>query len=170
MTDRCNLRCVYCMPEGGVQSFRHEDVLNYEEIVRVVRQAAALGVKHLRVTGGEPMARKGCLELVDMLHHILGIETIALTTNGLLLDGRIAEAKAKGLTSLNISMDSVDAEIFRTMTRGGDVHTVLRVIDEALAGGLEGEDQCGARAGHERRRLDAGGGVGADAAHLRALH
>ena len=58
ITDRCNLRCVYCMPEGGVQSFRHEDVLNYEEIVRIVRQAAALGVKHLRVTGGEPMARK----------------------------------------------------------------------------------------------------------------
>ena len=137
ITDRCNLRWVYCMPEGGVQSFRHEDVLNYEEIVRVVRQAAALGVKHLRVTGGEPMARKGCLELVDMLHHIPGIETIALTTNGLLLDGRIAEAKAKGLTSLNISMDSVDAEIFRTMTRGGDVHTVLRVIDEALAAGLK---------------------------------
>lgn len=72
-----------------------------------------------------------------MLHHIPGIETIALTTNGLLLDGRIAEAKAKGLTSLNISMDSVDAEIFRTMTRGGDVHTVLRVIDEALAAGLK---------------------------------
>ena len=137
ITDRCNLRCVYCMPEGGVQSFRHEDVLSYEEIVRVVRQAAALGVKHLRVTGGEPMARKGCLELVDMLHHIPGIETIALTTNGLLLDGRIAEAKAKGLTSLNISMDSVDAETFRAMTRGGDVNTVLRVIDEALAAGLK---------------------------------
>ena len=109
ITDRCNLRCVYCMPEGGVQSFRHEDVLNYEEIVRVVRQAAALGVKHLRVTGGEPMARKGCLELVDMLHHIPGIETIALTTNGLLLDGRIAEAKAKGLTScLLYTSDAAD--------------------------------------------------------------
>ena len=136
ITDRCNLRCVYCMPEGGVQCFRHEDVLTYEEITRVAAQAAALGVKHLRVTGGEPMARKGCLELVDMLHHIPGIETISMTTNALLLDGRVEEAKAKGLTAVNVSMDSVDAETFRAMTRGGDVNVVLRVIDEALAAGL----------------------------------
>ena len=94
VTDRCNLRCIYCMPASGVQSFCHSDVLSYEEIVRVVRQAAALGIRHLRVTGGEPMARKGCMELIDMLHRIPGIETIALTTNAMLLDGRVQEIRS----------------------------------------------------------------------------
>ncbi len=84
------------MPASGVQSFCHSDVLNYEEIVRVVRQAAALGIRHLRVTGGEPMVRKGCMELIDMLHRIPGIETIALTTNAMLLDGRVQEIRTRG--------------------------------------------------------------------------
>lgn len=136
VTDRCNLRCIYCMPAGGVQSFRHSDVLSYEEIVRVVRQAAALGIRHLRVTGGEPMARKGCMELIDMLHRIPGIETIALTTNAMLLDGRVQEIHGKGLTSMNISVDSLDPDVFREMTRGGDIRVVRRVIEDALDAGI----------------------------------
>lgn len=136
VTDRCNLRCIYCMPASGVQSFRHSDVLSYEEIVRVVRQAAALGIRHLRVTGGEPMARKGCMELIDMLHRIPGIETIALTTNAMLLDGRVQEIHGKGLTSMNISVDSLDPDVFREMTRGGDIQVVLRVIEDALDAGI----------------------------------
>ena len=136
VTDRCNLRCIYCMPASGVQSFRHSDVLSYEEIVRVVRQAAALGIRHLRVTGGEPMARKGCMELIDMLHRIPGIETIALTTKAMLLDGRVQEIHDKGLTSMNISVDSLDPDVFREMTRGGDIQVVLRVIEDALDAGI----------------------------------
>ena len=136
VTDRCNLRCIYCMPANGVQSFRHSDVLSYEEIVRVVRQAAALGIRHLRVTGGEPMARKGCMELIDMLHRIPGIETIALTTNAMLLDGRVQEIHGKGLTSMNISVDSLDPDVFRKMTRGGDIQVVRRVIEDALDAGI----------------------------------
>lgn len=136
VTDRCNLRCIYCMPASGVQSLRHSDVLSYEEIVRVVRQAAALGIRHLRVTGGEPMARKGCMELIDMLHHIPGIETIALTTNAMLLDGRVQELRSKGLTSMNISVDSLNPDVFREMTRGGDIQVVRRVIEDALDAGI----------------------------------
>ena len=136
VTDRCNLRCIYCMPANGVQSFCHSDVLSYEEIVRVVRQAAALGIRHLRVTGGEPMARKGCMELIDMLHRIPGIETIALTTNQMLLDGHVQEIRSKGLTSMNISVDSLDPVVFREMTRGGDIQVVRRVIEDALDAGI----------------------------------
>ena len=136
ITDRCNLRCIYCMPEGGVSAMRHEDMLTYEEIERIVRLMARLGVRHLRVTGGEPMARKGCLKLVEKLHAIDGIEDVAMTTNALLLDGRIAEAKAAGLSSLNISLDTLDAQTFKMLTRGGDVSRVRTTIDEALANGL----------------------------------
>ena len=152
VTDRCNLRCIYCMPASGVQSFCHSDVLSYEEIVRVVRQAAALGIRHLRVTGGEPMARKGCMELIDMLRRIPGIETIALTTNAMLLDGRVQEIRSKGLTSMNISVDS----LARDRGCAGCRHT--------------GENQCCSRAGLERRGADAGGGAGENEGYLRPVY
>ena len=137
VTDRCNLRCVYCMPENGVKEFTHSDILSYEEIVRIVRQAASLGIRHLRVTGGEPMARRGCLDFVRMLRGIPGIETIAMTTNGLLLDGRIPEAKEAGLNALNLSMDALDPDIYSRMTRGGDVQKALRVVRDALENGMD---------------------------------
>lgn len=136
ITDRCNLRCVYCMPEHGVPEFTHLDILSYEEIARIVRQAAGLGIRHLRITGGEPMARKGCLELIRMLRDISGIETIAMTTNGLLLEGLIGEAKEAGLNALNLSVDALDPEIYSRMTRGGDVRQVLRVMRGALDAGM----------------------------------
>lgn len=137
ITDRCNLRCIYCMPEGGVHSLSHEDVLNFDEICRVVKASAALGVHHLRITGGEPMVRKDCLSLIAQLHAIPGIETISMTTNALLLDGHIQEARDAGLSALNISMDTLDPMLFHQMTRGGDVTRVLAVIDEALALGMK---------------------------------
>ena len=133
ITDRCNLRCVYCMPEGGVVSMAHGDVLSYEEIVRVVRLLARLGVRHLRVTGGEPMARRGCLSLIERLHAIDGVETIAMTTNALLLSGCVGWAHEAGLGALNISIDSLNPDTYRAMTRGGDVRRVLSVIDDALS-------------------------------------
>ena len=137
ITDRCNLRCVYCMPERGVTCMRHEDVLSYEEIVRTVRALAALGIRHVRVTGGEPMARRGCLTLVERLHAIPGIETVSMTTNALLLDGCVAWAKEAGLSAPNVSLDTLNPDAYRRMTRGGDVSRVLSVIGEALALGLQ---------------------------------
>lgn len=136
ITDRCNLRCVYCMPEEGVSCLRHADILTFEEIERVVRALQRLGVRYVRVTGGEPMARLGCLELVERIHWIPGIEEIAMTTNGILLDGQVKRAKQAGLDALNISLDTLDPEVYRGITRGGELGKVLRVIDDALATGL----------------------------------
>lgn len=137
ITDRCNLRCIYCMPENGVSSISHDVLLRYEEIVRVVRLMQPLGVQKVRITGGEPMARRGCLELVRSLHEMGGLSRIAMTTNALLLRGRMREARDKGLTSVNVSLDTLDPIRYRQMTRLGDVAPVLDVIDEALACGLD---------------------------------
>ena len=136
ITDRCNLRCVYCMPEGGVSTLRHSDILTYEEILRLTGLLTRLGVRHLRVTGGEPMARRGCLDLVQRLHGLRGVETIAMTTNALLLRGRVAEARAAGLDALNISLDTLDPATYAAMTRGGRVEDVLSVIDDAVSLGM----------------------------------
>lgn len=136
ITDRCNLRCVYCMPENGVQSMQHGDILTYEEIVRLVRLMTQLGIRHVRITGGEPMARRGCLDLVDRIHRIPGIETIAMTTNGLLLSGCVSWAREAGLDAINVSLDTLNPETYRKMARGGDVRRVLAVIDEALELGM----------------------------------
>lgn len=136
ITDRCNLRCIYCMPENGVSSILHDALLRYEEIVRVVRLMQPLGVQKVRITGGEPMARRGCLELVRSLHEMGGLSRIAMTTNALLLRGRMREARDKGLTSINISLDTLDPVCYRQMTRLGNVAPVLDAIDEALTCGL----------------------------------
>ena len=136
VTDRCNLRCVYCMPENGVSSISHDSLLRYEEIVRLVRLMQPLGVQKVRITGGEPMARRGCLDLVQNLHEMGGLSRIAMTTNALLLRGRMQEARDKGLTSINISLDTLDPVCYRQMTRLGNVTPVLDAIDEALTCGL----------------------------------
>ena len=136
ITDRCNLRCVYCMPEGGVSTLRHSDILTYEEILRLTGLLTRLGVRHLRVTGGEPMARRGCLDLVRRLHGLRGVETIAMTTNALLLRGRVAEAREAGLDALNISLDTLDPATYAAMTRGGRVEDVLSIIDDAVSLGM----------------------------------
>ncbi len=136
LTDRCNLRCLYCMPEGGVESFSHREILSFEEITRLVRLMTRLGVHAVRLTGGEPLTRKGCLDLVGMLHALPGIDRISITTNGILLKGRTAEAVKNGLTDVNISLDTVDPEKYMQITRGGKVGDVLDALREALDAGL----------------------------------
>ena len=136
ITDKCNLRCLYCMPEAGVEYMPHDELLNYQEIQRIVACMARLGVHAVRLTGGEPMARRGCLELISMLKRTEGIDGVAMTTNGILLRGRVAEAAAAGLDALNVSIDAVDPAIFRQMTRGGDVGDVLATVREAVDCGL----------------------------------
>ena len=136
ITDRCNLRCVYCMPESGVKLFEHKDILTYEEIIRVAGVAAALGVRKIRLTGGEPLTRKNIFYLIASLKAINGIEDISLTTNGILLEkcaGRLADS---GLNRVNISLDTLRPDRYKEITRGGDICLVMKGIEAAEAAGL----------------------------------
>ena len=136
VTDRCNLRCVYCMPAEGVDLLAHEDALSYEEIYRVATAAAELGIKKVRITGGEPLVRIGLSSLIGMLAQIEAIDDIALTTNGILLARYANELKAAGLRRVNISLDTLKPDKFRLITRGGDLDTVLESIEAAGIAGL----------------------------------
>lgn len=137
VTDKCNLRCVYCMPEEGMEFEPDERLLSFTEIAEVVRVLAGLGVRKLRLTGGEPLLRKDLDKLVAMLSAIPGIEDIALTTNGIFFASKAEKLKAAGLTRVNISLDSLRADRFSLITRGGDIKKVLDAIDAALRVGLD---------------------------------
>ena len=136
VTDKCNLRCLYCMPECGVEPLSHEELLTFEEIRRVAACMARLGIHTFRVTGGEPMARRGCLHLVRMLKETENVRRVTMTSNGILLRGRIAEAVDAGLDALNISLDALSPEVYAKITRGGDVRAVRAVLQEAVDLGL----------------------------------
>jgi GTP 3',8-cyclase len=135
VTDRCNLRCVYCMPEEGMTFLPHADVLTFEEIERVARVARSLGVTSIRLTGGEPLVRQGLVGLVARLAN-LGFDDIALTTNGIRLARLASSLAAAGLTRVNISCDSLRAERFAKIRRRGDLATVLDAMDVAEDRGL----------------------------------
>ncbi|MDR1622746.1 MAG: GTP 3',8-cyclase MoaA [Synergistaceae bacterium] len=135
ITDRCNLRCVYCMPESGVKSLRHEDILSYENILRICRVFAALGIRKLRVTGGEPLVRKGAVSLIARLKQLEGV-FVALTTNGILLPKTARELRDAGLDGVNISLDTRNPSAYSRVTRGGDVRLVLAGIDAAIEAGI----------------------------------
>jgi len=137
VTDKCNLRCVYCMPVEGVASLRHEDVLSFEEIRDVTAAAVAMGVTKVRLTGGEPLVRRGVVDLVGLLAGIEGIRDYAMTTNGILLADHAHGLAEAGLHRLNVSLDAVDPERYAAATRGGDVRRVLAGIEAALAAGLK---------------------------------
>jgi len=136
VTDRCNLRCVYCMPAGGVSLLRHDQILSYERIAQVVRAAAELGFTKVRLTGGEPLARLGIQDLVSLLSPIPGLEKLAMTTNGTLLAPLAAELKARGLDSVNVSLDTLDPTRYRELTRGGRLEDALAGIRAALDASL----------------------------------
>jgi len=135
VTDRCNLRCVYCMPDVGMTFLPHDTLLSFDEIVRVATVAASLGVTSLRLTGGEPLVRKGLVSLVSRLSH-LGFDDLSLTTNGMLLAPLAANLADAGLTRVNVSCDSLRAERFNSIRRRGDLSTVLASMDAAEAAGL----------------------------------
>jgi cyclic pyranopterin phosphate synthase len=136
VTDRCNLRCAYCMPSKGVAPLRHEDILRYEEIVRLMRVAVSVGISRVRLTGGEPLVRKDLVTLVDGLTALPGLEEVSLTTNGTLLAPLAADLARAGLRRVNISLDSLQPARFRRLTRGGNLAKVLAGIEAALAAGL----------------------------------
>lgn len=136
LTDRCNLRCVYCMPAEGVQLVAHEDILRLYEVEKLVALLAPLGVHRIRLTGGEPLIRKGVVDLVAALARIPGIDDIAMTTNGILLPRFAQQLKDAGLSRINISLDTLDSSQYRSITRGGDITSVFAGIDSALEAGL----------------------------------
>jgi len=137
VTDRCNLRCIYCMPAAGVCRMSHQDILTYEEIYTVAQAAAELGINKIRLTGGEPLVRLGLAKLVQMLKRIDTIDDISLTTNGILLSRYVAELKQAGLKRVNISLDTLKPERFRLITRSSyGLNDVLAAIDTARAAGL----------------------------------
>jgi GTP 3',8-cyclase len=136
LTDRCNYRCVYCLPEAGFDHLNKSELLDFEEITRVVKCFARLGVRRVRLTGGEPTVRRGLPELVRKLAAITQIDEVCMTTNGHLLAPLARPLRDAGLHTLNVSLDSLSADRFRTITRGGDLHTVLGGIQAARAAGF----------------------------------
>ncbi len=137
LTDRCNLRCVYCMPAEGVQWLPHKEILTIEEIVAVVEAGVQVGIRKVRLTGGEPLVRRGIIDLIKRLNDIPEIDDIALTTNGMLLGDMAGDLKAAGLKRVNVSLDTLDPARFHRITRYGDLNLVLRGINTALDYGLE---------------------------------
>jgi len=137
VTDRCNLRCIYCMPSDGVSLMSHRDILSYEEIYTVALAAAELGIDKVRLTGGEPLVRSGLPKLIQMLAHIDAINDISLTTNGLLLSRYAAELKRAGLRRVNVSLDTLKPDKFELITRrNSNLSGVLEGIEAARSVGL----------------------------------
>ena len=137
VTDRCNLRCIYCLPAEGVRLMSHRDILTYEEIYTIARVAAELGINKVRLTGGEPLVRSGLTELIQMLAQIEAIDDISLTTNGTLLSRYAAELKQAGLQRVNISLDTLKSDRFKLVTRSSlNLGDVLEGIKVARSVGL----------------------------------
>ncbi len=136
VTDKCNLRCVYCMPEGGLPWLKRDEILSYEEITAIVRAAASVGVRAIRLTGGEPLLRPDLHLLVREIARIPGIEDISLSTNGMLLEDQAEALAHAGLQRINISLDTLRADRFEQIARRPGLDLVLRGIDAAIAHGF----------------------------------
>lgn len=135
VTDRCNLRCCYCMPEGA-QDVGMKNILTFEEIWEIVRTGVSLGITHIRITGGEPLVRKGCVDLIRGIREIPGVETITMTTNGVLLGNYGKQLKEAGVDGVNISLDTLDPEEFYKITGKRELQEVLAGIRAAKTAGL----------------------------------
>jgi len=136
ITDRCNYRCIYCQPEKEFEFIPHEEILRYEEIVEIIEEAVNLGVTKVRITGGEPLVRKGVVNFIKKLREIKKLEDISLTTNGFFLSEYAEKLKEAGLNRVNISLDSLQEEKYKKITRGGSLEKALKGIDSALKAGL----------------------------------
>ena len=137
VTDRCNLRCSYCMPEEGIHLLSHKEILSYDEIRDFTRIAVASGVSKVRITGGEPLVRRGVDTLVRMISEIREIKDLSMTTNGVLLKQFADDLKSAGLQRINVSLDTVDPEKFASLTRTGNLADVLDGIQAAKNAGLD---------------------------------
>lgn len=132
ITDRCNLRCVYCMPAEGIKLIKHEEVLSYEEIIRLCKIFAQTGISKVKITGGEPLVRKDVHKLIKSIKEIDGINNVTLTTNGILLENQIDDLVKAGLDAVNISIDTLKDDTYRELTRIGDVSKVVSSIRKCL--------------------------------------
>jgi cyclic pyranopterin phosphate synthase len=137
VTDRCNLRCRYCMPEEDVQWLNQDDILSFEEIVEVVRSSTLMGINKIRLTGGEPLVRKDIVRLVGMIAEIKDVKDLALTTNGIHLSELAGELRSAGLMRVNVSLDTLDPVKFKDLTRGGNIQQVFNGIQAAIEAGLD---------------------------------
>lgn len=137
ITDRCNLRCGYCMPPGGRRLVTHDELLSYEELARAVRLLADMGIKKVRITGGEPLVRKGITGLLRTISGIKGVSELCLTTNGTLLGSCAAELRSAGVTRVNVSLDSLRRERFHQITNSDSLGDVLAGLDAAAAAGFD---------------------------------
>lgn len=132
ITDRCNLRCMYCMPESGVEQVEHTNILRYDEIIRLTRIMSELGISKVKVTGGEPLVRKDAPGLIKSLKDLPGIDNVTLTTNGILLKEQMKALAEAGLDAVNISLDALDEAAFQRITRRDGLSQVLEGMEEAL--------------------------------------
>lgn len=137
VTDRCNLRCIYCMPPQGVLWKEKNEILSYEDIIKIVRVAAGLGISKVRITGGEPLVRKEISQFIQRIKAIRGVREVAITTNGVLLADQAFELKRSGLDRINVSLDTLDPHKYRFLTRGGDLNRVLKGIQAIQNAGFE---------------------------------
>jgi cyclic pyranopterin phosphate synthase len=136
ITDRCNLRCAYCMPAEGVPPRRHDEIVSFEGLLDVARAAIFNGVSRVRVTGGEPLVRKGCVDFIARLAALEGVDDLSLTTNGLLLPGFAAALRDAGLRRVNVSIDSLRADRYASVTRGGSLADALAGVEAAFSAGF----------------------------------
>ncbi|KOR26619.1 GTP 3',8-cyclase MoaA [Clostridium sp. L74] len=136
VTDRCNLRCIYCMPPEGVLKKDHDDIMRYEEIFNVVKTASLLGMDKIRFTGGEPLILKNIDNLIYNTSQLSSIKDIAMTTNAIFLEDRIDDLKKAGLKRVNISLDSLKKDKFKSITRGGDINKIFKGIEKSLLLGM----------------------------------
>ena len=137
VTDKCNLRCIYCMPEDGVKKLRHEDVMTVEEIAEIVRASAVCGISKVRVTGGEPLVRRGIIEICKRIAQTEGIDELCLTTNAILVPLFADQLKSAGVNRLNISLDSMDYVTYNKITRSDSLDEALTGVNVALETGFD---------------------------------
>ncbi len=136
VTDRCNMRCRYCMPADGVKWIDHDRILRFEEIIEVVKAAVSIGITKIRLTGGEPLVRRGIVDLVRMIANVPGVEDLAMTTNAQLLPDFANDLAAAGLKRVNVSLDTLDAEKYKSLSRGAELEGSLSGIEAAKLAGL----------------------------------
>lgn len=137
VTDRCNLRCKYCMPESGVKKKTHKEILRHEEMLHIIEVGAKLGIEKVRLTGGEPLTRRGVVDLVRSIKRISGIKEVTMTTNGVLLEDCLDDLVDAGLDRINLSLDTMKADKYSEITRGGDLSVVMNCIPKIIEKGLK---------------------------------
>lgn len=142
ITDKCNFRCKYCMPEGNVDSLKNDEILTLDEIMKICKSASELGIKKIKITGGEPLLREDVIELIKCIKRLPLINNVTLTTNGALLYDKIQELKEAGIDSINVSLDSLVKEKFNDITRRKEFDTVIKGISETIKSGIKVKINC----------------------------